>query len=69
VLRWFTRSYFRRVPDDTTLLRWAHTLRPATLQALLDRVALLARAGTGAPRAPAAGGRHRGRDGDPLSNR
>jgi IS5 family transposase len=42
VLRWFTRVYFRRVPDDTTLLRWAHTLRPATLQALLDRVALLA---------------------------
>jgi IS5 family transposase len=43
VLRWFCRVYFRRVPDDTTLLRWAHTIRPATLEALLDRVALLAR--------------------------
>src|SRR5260221_10537640 len=42
VLRWFCRLYFRRVPDETTLLRWAHTIRPATLQALLDRVALLA---------------------------
>src|SRR5262249_6428761 len=34
VLRWFCRLYFRRVPDKATLLRWAHTIRPATLQAL-----------------------------------
>jgi transposase, IS5 family len=43
VLRWFCRVYFRRPPDDTTLLRWARTLRPATLQALIDRAALLAK--------------------------
>jgi IS5 family transposase len=43
VLRWFCRVYFRRTPDDTTLLRWAHTIRPTTLQALLDRVAVLAK--------------------------
>jgi IS5 family transposase len=43
VLRWFVRVYFRRVPDATTLLRWAHTLRPETLHALNDHVAQLAR--------------------------
>lgn len=43
VLRWFCRVYFRRVPGKATLLRWAHTIRPATLQALLDRSAVLAR--------------------------
>ena len=42
VLRWFCRVYFRRTPDATTLLRWAQTVRPATLQTLLDRVAVLA---------------------------
>lgn len=42
VLRWFTRIYFCRVPDDTTLLRWAQTIRPATVQALNDRVSQLA---------------------------
>jgi transposase, IS5 family len=43
VLRWFCRVYFRRVPDATTLLRWANTIRPATMHALLDRVVTLAR--------------------------
>jgi IS5 family transposase len=42
VLRWFCRVYFQRVPDKTTLLRWAATIRPETLQTLLDRSALLA---------------------------
>jgi IS5 family transposase len=42
VLRWFTRAYFCRVPDDTTLLRWAQTIRPVTVQALNDRVSQLA---------------------------
>ena len=54
VLRWFCRLYFRRVPDATTLLRWARTIRPATLHALNDRVVELARrarvtAGRGGP--------------------
>ena len=42
VLRWFCRIYFQRVPTKTTLLRWAQTIRPVTLQALVDRVARLA---------------------------
>jgi len=43
VLRWFCRVYFQPVPDATTLLRWAHIIQPATLQALNDRVVHLAR--------------------------
>jgi transposase, IS5 family len=43
VLRWFCRLYFQRAPDATTLLRWARTLRPTTLQTLLARVAVLAK--------------------------
>ena len=43
VLRWFCRVYFRRVPDKATLLRWAHTIRPETLQALVDRAGQLAK--------------------------
>lgn len=42
VLRWFARVYFRRVPAATTLLRWAHTIQPETLQLLNDRAAQLA---------------------------
>jgi transposase, IS5 family len=42
VLRWFTRVYFQRVPDDTTLLRWAHTIQAETLHHLSDRAAQLA---------------------------
>jgi IS5 family transposase len=43
VLRWFCRVYWADVPDDTTLIRWANTLRPETLHALTDRVVQLAR--------------------------
>jgi IS5 family transposase len=43
VLRWCCRLYFRQAPDATTLLRWAQTIRPTTLQALIDRGALLAK--------------------------
>ncbi len=43
VLRWFCRVYFQCVPDKATLLRWAHTIQPTTLQALTDRSALLAK--------------------------
>jgi hypothetical protein len=42
VLRWFTRVYFRRVPDDTTLIRWSRLMRPETLEALNERVVQLA---------------------------
>jgi IS5 family transposase len=43
VLRQFCRVYVERVPDDTTLIRWANLIRPATLHALLDHVVDLAR--------------------------
>src|SRR3712207_4257489 len=43
VLRQFCRLGLERVPDDTTLLRWANLLQPATLEVLLDHVVALAR--------------------------
>jgi transposase, IS5 family len=43
VLRQFCRVYAEPVPDDTTLLRWAHLIQPATLHRLLDHVVVLAR--------------------------
>ena len=43
VLRQFCRVYLEKVPDDTTLLRWARVIAPATLVALNDRVVALAR--------------------------
>src|SRR3954447_12878812 len=44
VLRQFCRVYLEKVPDDTTLIRWANTIGPETLAALNDRVVQLARA-------------------------
>jgi IS5 family transposase len=44
VLRQFCRVYAAPVPDETTLLRWANLLHPATLHRLLDHVVALARA-------------------------
>src|SRR4051794_37612051 len=43
VLRQFCRVYAERVPDDTTLIRWANLIQPATLHALLDHIVGLAR--------------------------
>jgi IS5 family transposase len=43
VLRQFCRVYAAPVPDDTTLLRWANLIQPATLHRLLDHVVALAR--------------------------
>src|SRR3712207_5884437 len=43
VLRQFCRVYTQRVPDDTTLLRWAKLIQPATMHHLLDHVVDLAR--------------------------
>ena len=43
VLRQFCRVYLEKVPDDTTLIRWANTIGPETLRALNDRVVQLAR--------------------------
>src|SRR3954465_10307766 len=43
VLRQFCRVYLERVPDATTLIRWANTIGPETLTALNDRVVQLAR--------------------------
>lgn len=43
VLRQFCRVYIAKVPDDTTLLRWANLIQPQTLERLLDHVVALAR--------------------------
>ena len=43
VLRQFCRVYLHRVPDDTTLIRWARLVGPDTLQRLNDRAVQLAR--------------------------
>jgi IS5 family transposase len=43
VLRQFCRLYTERVPDDTTLIRWAKLIQPTTLHDLLDHVVDLAR--------------------------
>jgi IS5 family transposase len=43
ILRQFCRLGLAPVPDDTTLLRWAALIRPATLDQLLDHVVALAR--------------------------
>lgn len=43
VLRQFCRVYAERVPDDTTLIRWANLIRPATLHSLLDHITEQAR--------------------------
>ncbi len=43
VLRQFCRIYLEKVPDDTTLIRWANTIGPPTVQQLNDRVVQLAR--------------------------
>src|SRR5215217_8532485 len=43
VLRQFCRLGLERAPDDTTLLRWASLIQPATLDTLLDHVVALAR--------------------------
>jgi IS5 family transposase len=43
VLRQCCRVYLERVPDATTLLRWATLIHPATLHHLLDHVVDLAR--------------------------
>jgi IS5 family transposase len=42
VLRQFCRVYVEAVPDDTTLIRWANLIQPATLHRLLDHVVALA---------------------------
>ena len=43
VLRQFCRVYLERVPDDTTLIRWAVTIGPETIARLDDRVVQIAR--------------------------
>ncbi len=43
VLRQFCRLYLEPTPDDTTLIRWANTIGPKTLERLNDRAVELAR--------------------------
>jgi len=44
VWRQFCRVYAEAVPDETTLIRWANLIQPATLHRLLDHVVTRARA-------------------------
>jgi len=44
VLRQFCRLYVQPVPDDTTLIRWAHLIGSETVAALNERVVALAQA-------------------------
>lgn len=41
-LRWFCRVYLQDVPDDTTLIRWAKVIQPATLEKFNERIIQLA---------------------------
>src|ERR1700742_983548 len=43
IRRQFCRVYLEKVPDDTTLIRWANTIGPVTVEAINDRVVQLAR--------------------------
>ena len=43
VLRQFCRVYLEKVPDDTTLIRWANTIGPETIERINGRVVQLAR--------------------------
>jgi IS5 family transposase len=43
VLRQFCRVHAERVPDDTTLLRWANCIQSSTMHSLLDQMIDLAR--------------------------
>jgi IS5 family transposase len=38
VLRQFCRVYAEKVPDDTTLIRWANLIQPNTLHRLLEHI-------------------------------
>jgi IS5 family transposase len=42
VLRQFCRIYFKEVPDDTTLIRWAGLIQPETLERFNQRLTQLA---------------------------
>ena len=42
-LRQFCRVYLEKVPDDTTLIRWANTIGPETIEQINGRVVQLAR--------------------------
>ncbi len=41
-LRKFCRVYLKRVPDDTTLIRWANLIQPKTLEKFNERIMQLA---------------------------
>ena len=69
VLRQFCRVYAEHVPDDTTLLRWANLIQPATLHRLLDHVVALGAVAQGHARPQAAHRWDGGGDQHPSSDR
>ena len=69
VLRWFCRLFWEPAPDDTTLIRWANTLRPETLHQPGWPRGRIGQAGQGDAGAQAAAGCHLCADRDPPSHR
>jgi IS5 family transposase len=69
VLGWCCRVYCHPVPAASTLWRWASTIQPATLTALLDRVGRVGPPGQGDHGPQAAAGRDGGADHLPPPHR
>ena len=69
VLRQFCRVYLEKVPDDTTLIRWANTIGPETLAGAQRPGGPAGPVAEGDPRPQAPGRHHGGRDGHPLPHR
>ena len=69
VLRQFCRVYLEKVPDDTTLIRWANTIGPETIAGAQRPGGPAGPVAEGDPRPQAPGRHHGGRDGHPLPHR
>jgi hypothetical protein len=69
ILRWFCRLYWAKVPDESTLVRWANTLQPETLHAPGRPGSRTSAKGEGDQRAQTAAGCDLCADHDPSSDR
>ena len=69
VLRQFCRVYLEKVPDDTTLIRWANTIGPGDPPGAQRPGRPAGPVAEGDPRPQAPGRHHGGRDGHPLPHR
>ena len=69
VLRQFCRVYLEKVPDDTTLIRWANTIGPETAAGAQRPRRPAGPVAEGDPRPQAPRRHHGGRDRHPLPHR